>query len=120
MEPKGNDDTVNKEGKEEEGFETIDVLRFNLRIKKGKAYVGEKPQADGESKLKGKFGDRYDEVRGAFDDALKVWEGKQDELMRKTFWMYEHFRPSVQQGAGGWGRKSELDLGRVKEVVETS
>jgi hypothetical protein len=117
MEPKDKGETAKKERKEEQGFEEVEVMRFKLRIKDGKAYVGDKPQTDKENNLKSKFGDRYYEVRRAFDAALRSWEGKQDELMHKAFSMYEHFRPLVKSG---WGRQGELDLSMVEDVVSTS
>jgi hypothetical protein len=117
MAPKNNDETAKKERKEEQGFEEVEVMRFKLRVKDGKAYVGDKPQTDKENYLKSKFGSRYYEVRRVFDAALRSWDGKQDELMHKAFSMYEHFRPQVKSG---WGGQGELDLSMIKDVVSTS
>jgi hypothetical protein len=120
MERKDKDEAKRNKTVDEDKFESIEVMRFHLRVKDGKAYVGPKPQAPAEERLKSKFGDWYDEVRNAFASALKGWEGKEDELEQRGFGMYEDFRPSVKAGTKGWGRKGELDLHRVKDTVSIS
>ncbi len=39
-----------------------------------------------------------------------------EELNRVGFRLYEHFRPEVPPGAGGWGKKGALDLKRIASV----
>jgi hypothetical protein len=117
MESKDKDTVKKKRAVDEKEFDSIDVMRFHLRVKDGKAYVGDKPQATGEDRLKSKFGGHYDEVISVFAAALKHWKGKEDELGQRGFGMYEDFRPSVKAGTKGWGRKGELDLDTVKDTV---
>ncbi len=38
------------------------------------------------------------------------------ELNRVGFQLYEHFRPEVPAGAGGWGKKGVLDLKRIENA----
>ena len=71
-----------------------------------------------EEALNKKFGEeQYEEAKKAFQEALEQWRGKEDELDRKAFHMYEDFRPSVPKGQKGWGKKGQLNLGSVKSAV---
>jgi hypothetical protein len=118
MEPKEKEEKGKKKTTSTgEEWQTVDVMRFNIRVKDGKAFVGDKAQALGEDKLKAKFGSRYEDVKHVFEEALKEWKGKEDELAERGFGMYEDFRPSVSAGTKGWGRKGELDLQRIRDVV---
>ena len=56
-------------------------------------------------------------VKGVFKEALEGWKGEEGELNWKGFGLYESFRPDVSKGQKGWGRKGELDLGKIREVV---
>ncbi|KAJ4991154.1 hypothetical protein SVAN01_03282 [Stagonosporopsis vannaccii] len=98
----------------------IEVMQFKLEIKDGLAVVGSesKGKAGGEEALKRKFGDdEYERVKGVFGDSLQTWVGEEEELNRRGFSMYEAFRPDVRKGQKGWGRKGELGLERVANVI---
>ncbi|KAI6823209.1 hypothetical protein KC340_g11873 [Hortaea werneckii] len=103
---------------EDEQLEDIEVMGFHLRLKDGKALVGDKPKPGNESALSKKFGqEQYEMAKGAFQDALGSWKGRESELDREAFKMYEEFRPTVPPGQKGWGRKGQLNLENVKGVV---
>lgn len=62
----------------------------------------------------GAFGEHLPAVRRAMEalaDSLPP-----DELNRIGFRLYEHFRPEVPAGAGGWGKKGVLDLKRIENA----
>lgn len=97
----------------------VQVMGFNLHVKNGDVLVQGKPKRGNEAPLKAKFGEEnFDRTKKAMEDALATWKGNDDDLNAKAFHMYEEFRPSVQSGQGGWGKKGALELDRVKEVVE--
>ncbi|KAI1615138.1 hypothetical protein EDD37DRAFT_391526 [Exophiala viscosa] len=97
----------------------VQVMGFTLHIKNGDVLLQGKPKHGNEALLKSKFGeDNYERTKKAMEDALATWKSKDDDLNAKAFHMYEEFRPSVQSGQGGWGKKGALELDRVKEVVE--
>lgn len=98
-------------------MDTLEVMHFNLRNKDGVVYVGDKPKASGDDALKKKFGEGYGAVKKTFDEGLQNWKGKEEELNAAAFGMYEKFRPSVKAGEKGWGRKGELDLEKIREIV---
>jgi hypothetical protein len=105
----------------EEDLDTIQVMHFNLKLKDGLALVGSsgKGKPAGEDGLRSKFGDaEYERVRGVFEDVLGSWEVRPDELNKKALTFYEKFRPEVKSGQMSWGRKGELDLEKVKTIVE--
>ncbi|KAI7223530.1 hypothetical protein KC333_g460 [Hortaea werneckii] len=103
---------------ETEQLEDIEVMGFHLRLKNGQALVGDKPKPGNESTLSNKFGQaQYERAKRAFQDALGSWKGRESELDREAFRMYEEFRPTVPPGQKGWGRKGQLNLENVKSVV---
>jgi hypothetical protein len=104
---------------EDDGFETLEVMQFKLRLNKtqGLVYLGGKPQTGSEDVLKKKFGDSYDDVNEVFKHELETWRGKEEEVDEKGFGMYESFRPSVPKGEKGWGRKGVLSLQNIRKVV---
>jgi hypothetical protein len=121
------DDSEAKQEKHEKAKEKrkdldeIDVMHFKLRLKDGLAVVGsdEKGKPGSEDALKKKFGDeQYDRTKGAFDDALKSWKGREKELNNNAFHFYEAFRPDVSKGQKGWGRKGELNLNTIASTVK--
>jgi hypothetical protein len=83
----------------------------------GNSGTGKPP---GEDALRKKFGKAYEPVRGVFVEALESWEDKEEELNERAFGLYEEFRPEVKHGQRGWGRKGDLDLGKVKIAVVRS
>ncbi|KIW21126.1 hypothetical protein PV08_01706 [Exophiala spinifera] len=109
----------------------IQVMGFRLYVKGEDVLVQGKPRRGNEDLLKRKFGPgNYERAKKAMDDAIATWTttattggggqgGKRndDELNSKAFHMYEEFRPSVQSGQSGWGKKGVLKLNRVREVV---
>lgn len=94
----------------------IEVMQFHLNVKGGKTYMGTKAESTSEDGLRQKFGQRYDEAKGCLEEVLK---GKSvEDIRERGFHMYEQFRPNVKPGTSGWGRKGELDIEKVKSVVE--
>ncbi|KAI7221828.1 hypothetical protein KC343_g9746 [Hortaea werneckii] len=85
-----------------EQLEDIEVMGFRLHLENGQALVGDKPKAGNESALGKKFGqDQYEMAKRAFQDALDSWKGRESELDREAFKMYEEFRPTVPSGQKG-------------------
>ncbi|KEF52914.1 uncharacterized protein A1O9_10820 [Exophiala aquamarina CBS 119918] len=122
IEPADADKKAEKKRKTAEGAEGADedleVMGFAMHVKDGEVVVQGKPKKANEAQLKGKFGDEgYEAAKLAMAEALKSWKGEEDELDKKAFAMYEHFRPSVQSGQAGWGRKGELSLEKIHESV---
>lgn len=109
-----------KERDQKAGLEEIETMSFKLRLdKEGQAMVGDKPKKAAEEALKKKYGgpDTYKTVKTAFEEALQSWKGKEEELDQRAFGMYEDFRPSIPPGQKGWGRKGQMRLQTIKEVV---
>lgn len=104
---------------DKQGLEELEVMSFHLRLKDGQAMVSDKPKKAREEALRKKFGgeQNYESARRAFEEALGKWKGKEDELDKRAFHMYEDFRPSVMPGQAGWGRKGPLRLETVRQVV---
>jgi hypothetical protein len=103
-----------------ENLDDIEVMSFHLNLdKNGQAMVGDKPKKAGEEALMKKYGgpEHYDQVRNIFQDALKSWRGREEELDKHAFGFYEDFRPSVPQGSKGWGRKGQLRLDTIRTVI---
>lgn len=103
-----------------ESLDDLEVMSFRLNLNKdGQAMVGGKPKKAGEEALIKKYGgtEQYTSVKQTFQDALKEWKGREDELGNRAFHYYEDFRPSVQPGQQGWGRKGQLSIQAIKSVV---
>jgi len=123
-ESKGNDEKKKKklEAKEEQkDYDVLDVMHFKLKLKDGLALVGSegrgKPGSEGP--LKSKFGENeYEAARKTFETALESWKGHEDELNQQAFGFYERFRPNTSSGQKGWGRKGELSLDKIIQVVK--
>ena len=100
-------------------LDELEVMGFDLKVKDGTALVGDKPKKANESALKHKFGDdAYERTRSILKDSLTTWKDSEEELNARAFHMYEDFRPTVPPGQKGWGRKGQLNLEAVKQVVE--
>jgi hypothetical protein len=110
------DDSKKKEKKKIEADE-LEVMHFKLKVKDGVVFFGGKAQNGSEDALKWKFGYQYDGVRTVFDEGLRKWGERKEELDKSAFGMYESFRPEVPKGQKGWGRKGILDLEKVTEVI---
>ena len=114
---KGRKKRTAKEGADDE----VHVMGFKLLLQDGCAIVSGKSQKGSEGLLKKKYGEGdYDRVKKAMEEAVAVAEeeAKHVELNRTAFRMYEEFRPNIQHGQGGWGKKGELKLEKIKEVAE--
>ncbi|EXJ55490.1 hypothetical protein A1O7_08417 [Cladophialophora yegresii CBS 114405] len=99
----------------------VDVMSFKLLLKDGSAIVSGKPQKANEAALIKKYGEaEYERTKKAMEEAIDAFEAKakKGELNRTAFHMYEEFRPSVQHGQGGWGKKGELRLEKIMELAE--
>ncbi len=66
--------------------------------------------------LAGKFGGRLGDVRAAMEELARSMPPQ--ELARRAFTLYEHFRPVVPEGQKGWGAKGELDLDRIRGLAQ--
>ncbi|KAK5049079.1 hypothetical protein LTR84_005502 [Exophiala bonariae] len=97
----------------------FDVMGFPMHVKNGELVVQGEAKKGNEGLLVGKFGNEqdYEKAKNAMTDALQGWKGKGDLLDKKAFGMYERFRPSVKSGQRGWGRKGELTVKQIREVV---
>jgi hypothetical protein len=109
-----------KKKAEKEGLDEIEVMSFHLKLKDGQAMVGDKPKKAGEEALIKKYGgnEQYKKAKSTFQDALKAWKGKDDQLDKQAFGFYEDFRPSIPPGQKGWGRKGQLNLQTVQTTIE--
>jgi hypothetical protein len=67
--------------------------------------------------LRSRFGDDLDEAQAALQELARSYPPEQ--LEDAGFKLYERFRPSVPEGAKGWGAKGELDLGVVRSLIKT-
>lgn len=91
--------------------------KANEGLLRGKFAHGEEDEEDEERQ------DGYERVKSAMNDALGSWKGtgkekeNKEELNRRAFAMYERFRPSVQSGQRGWGRKGVLKVEEIREAV---
>ena len=110
-----------KKKAEKDNLEELETMSFKLNLDKdGNAMVGGKPKKASEETLSKKYGgsEQYQKVKKVFEDALKSWKGKEEELDSRAFGMYEDFRPSIPPGQSGWGRKGQLNLDTIKSAVE--
>ena len=81
--------------------------------------VGGKAKKAGEEALKKKCGaEQYDKVKSVVEEALNGWNGKEEDLDKREFGMYEDFRPSIPPGQTGWGRKEQLRLQTVTDTIQ--
>lgn len=117
IDSKDEDGSKSKESQAKE-LEEISVMGFNLKLKENLVVVGNDKKPANEDAQKKKFGEQqYEKAKSAFQDALSSWDDDKDGLNKKAFHFYEQFRPTVAQGQKGWGRKGELVLDTVGEVV---
>lgn len=68
-----------------------------------------------ETYLRQKFGENYEEARGAMEKLAKAYTPKQ--LESKAYGLYEKFRPEIPEGTKGWGAKGELDLDYIRSLA---
>jgi hypothetical protein len=96
----------------------LEIMGFHLKLRDGQVLVGDKPKQANESALVKKFGEEtYGRVKSAFQEALQLWAGQEDELNSRASHCYKDFRPAVSKGQKGWGRKGMLNLQTVKDAV---
>lgn len=109
---KGDDDD------DEEDLPTINVMGFPIITKGDAVMVKGKPKTTREANLQRKYGEgNYERAKDTMMEALESWKGDEDDLDGQAFHMYEKFRPDVATGQKGWGRKGELHLSKIKDVV---
>lgn len=111
-------DKREKRREEQAELNEVEVTGFHLKLKDGTAMVGDNPKKGNEEALKKKYGDRqYHMVKATFEESLKGWKGKEEELSSRAFGMYEDFRPTIPPGQKGWGRKGQLGMETIKSAV---
>ena len=66
--------------------------------------------------LEGKFGDDLARVQLAMERLARSY--KPQELAEIAFRLYERFRPSIPEGAKGWGAKGNLDVGLIERLAK--
>jgi hypothetical protein len=100
-------------------LEEIQVMQFHLRLRDGLVSSSDNNgKPSNEASLRRNFRtEEYEKAKGVFEEVLRTWERDEEELGKKAWGFYEQFRPSLQDASGGWGRKGELVLGQVREVV---
>ncbi len=63
-----------------------------------------------------KFGEGFDEALGAMQALAK--SRTPAKLALEAYRLYEQFRPSVPEGARGWGAKGTLDLEAIRTLAK--
>lgn len=109
-----------KRAAQQDDLNEVQVMSFRLTLdKSGHAAIGNKPKKPNEEALRKKYGgsEQYDKAKATFQDALQAWKRREDELQKQAFGFYEAFRPSIPSGQKGWGRKGQLRLQTVRDVV---
>ena len=66
--------------------------------------------------LASKFGDDLGVVQAAMQRLAKAYKPR--ELAYAAYSLYERFRPSVPEGAKGWGAAGNLDLGIIEGLAK--
>jgi hypothetical protein len=101
----------------------IELLGRSIPAKKTnkgvRAVVKNRPiDAEGvERYLEEKFGSVLPAVKNAMKALADSF--KPDDLAAAAFSLYERFRPSVPAGVRGWGAKAELDLNRIRSIINS-
>ncbi len=67
--------------------------------------------------LKSKFGEALPDVKSAMEDLAKSFPPQ--ELEKKSYSLYEQFRPQVPEGTRGWGAAGVLDLNKIRSLSNT-
>lgn len=122
IDPPSNSNQPDSERAQTDDDEELRVMGFPLHVKNGLVVDSKnaKPKPGNEKNLESKFGeDEEHETREVFRSCLQTWKGEKEQLNKKAFGMYEKFRPDVPKGQKGWGRKGELSLESVENVVRT-
>jgi hypothetical protein len=66
--------------------------------------------------LQSKFGDHLDDAKAAMAHLAHSIPATQ--LARRAYSLYENFRPEIPAGARGWGAIGDLDLNRIRGLVD--
>jgi hypothetical protein len=66
--------------------------------------------------LESKFGDALVNARSAMAELADAYTHA--ELEKMAYRLYEEFRPEVPSGTKGWGAAGELDLQKIRSLVE--
>src|SRR4051794_36118344 len=66
--------------------------------------------------LDDKFGENLKAVRSAMQKLARAY--KPQELAHDAYPLYERFRPDIPAGTKGWGARSDLDLGLIRELAK--
>ncbi|CAN0161328.1 unnamed protein product, partial [Phaeothamnion confervicola] len=74
--------------------------------------------ANADSYLRRSFGEQLGPAAAAFAALAASLPPPDLEVGRKTYMLYEDFRPMVASGAAGWGQRGVLRLARVLELRE--
>ncbi|KAK5102986.1 hypothetical protein LTS08_003789 [Lithohypha guttulata] len=124
VEPKDTSDEAEKKRedrkrKSEDDLRELEVMGFPMHIKNGVVLVDGKQKPLNEGSLRSKFGGEgsLNAAKKVMQEALETWQNDKDELDKKAFHIYEKFRPNVASGSGGWGKKGELNLHEVRNVI---
>jgi hypothetical protein len=107
-----------RKAKARRGVRRVDVVGFDLHMKGDAVIISGIEKRVKERNLIGKYGgdEFYQRAGKSIEDALIQWAGRQEELGKRAFGMYEDFRPSVPTGEKGCGRKGELRLEHIPPV----
>jgi hypothetical protein len=65
--------------------------------------------------LESKFGESLGTARSAMRDLAKAF--RPEQLATNAFSLYEEFRPTIPEGAKGWGAKGNLDIDRIRSLA---
>ena len=65
--------------------------------------------------LESKFGESLGPARLAMRDLAKAF--RPEQLATNAFSLYEEFRPTIPEGARGWGAKGNLDIDRIRSLA---
>jgi hypothetical protein len=109
-----------RETDEDDGAREVKVMGFPIGIKDDVVIFKGKPKPGSEASLVRRFGgeENLKRARTAMGKALEnSWRGRESDLDKKAFSMYESFRPDVANGRQGWGRKGELVLSTIWDAV---
>jgi len=62
------------------------------------------------------FGESLEAVRGAMRELAESF-GPED-LEKRSYGLYEEFRPKIASGKRGWGQKGTLDLKKIRSLAQ--
>ncbi|KAK3393986.1 hypothetical protein B0H63DRAFT_459649 [Podospora didyma] len=109
--------------KDEDSDETreIKVMGFPIMLKGENVIFKEKAKPGKEDSLVRRFSGEKNlqKTKTVMQDALKEkWKGREADLEKTAFSLYEQFRPEVAGGQRGWGKKGALFLSKIEQVIK--